>query len=1036
MLVEPDRDVQKKGNTLDIIQAVVGTGIEVGVAAASEKFGFWADAVGAAGELALDLTSIFLQKDFDEEEYQNNLAGIDEFFDDPKHQDWGSVNIRDTRTVVEIKDFQVGVDTITLPVLPKGWLWETSTGKFEDGKRAVSLSFKNGTNASGEILRIGFKEDRIGNQIDNPEQLINDLLVRSNSGWAIGKTINRERSTSGTNLNGTVAGDYLSIDDKNNNRIVTLSGGLSDDILIGRLTKNDSLDGGDGNDYFRPGDGNDTILGGEGYDRVDYSNLEQRVRITAANFNDNFQSIEGIVATEFNDDINLSRLRLDKNGINDKDVVGLISLEGIGGNDSLRGSIYDDFIDGGEGIDRMEGFGGDDVYVVDNSSDRVIERANRGTDKVESTIDFSLESLPHIENLTLTGYTTTPRVLVGKGNNNANILKVKDFSSPGLISATFYGNGGNDKISGGAGADFLDGGTGEDSLNGGADGDELYGGADNDTLKGETGIDFLEGGDGNDFLNGGADDDYLFGNAGEDSLNGGADGDELYGGADNDFLVGDFSYSDVGDDTLYGGAGNDILFGIAGNDTLYGGAGDDTLHGNVTRNNSYFGEVIEARADWYSRLRSFNEYPPQVADVNGDGRADIINFGNTKDFFPGVYVNLGRADGKFDGPIAAMNDFTLHTAIGWDSFETNPRQVADVNGDGRADIVAFGYGEVFVALGQENGTFGSLIEAKRDDFTFHDANYGKGWKSFDKNPRLLGDVNGDGRADIVGFANDSVGVSLGQEDGTFGPVSPVIEDDFTVKDRGWSSFDKNPRLLGDVNGDGRADIVAFGNDAVYTALGQADGTFAASIEAKNDDFTVNDANYGRGWSSFDEYPRQLGDVNGDGRADIVGFAHDSVGFALGQEDGTFSPVILAKDSDFTFNDGNFSIGWKSFDENPRQVADVNGDGHADIIGFTNLTVQVSLAIYSQEDVLTGGEGADTFVIDTSDLSGRSYDVITDFSHAEGDKIQIGSEFQILGATSSDQFSYDSGNGELSFDDTHVATLNTDSDFDISEDIVF
>ena len=271
---------------------------------------------------------------------------------------------------------------------------------------------------------------------------------------------------------------------------------------------------------------------------------------------------------------------------------------------------------------------------------------------------------------------------------------------------------------------------------------------------------------------------------------------------------------------------------------------------------------------------------------------------------------------------------------------------------------------------------------------------------------------------------------MGQADGTFGSVIVAKNDNFTIEDGGWTDFDRYPRHVADVNGDGRADIVGFGNDAVYTALGQADGTFGATIEARNDDFTVNDANYGRGWSSFNEYPRQLGDVNGDGRADIVGFADDSVGFALGQEDGTFGSVILAIEDDFTFHDG----GWTSFDRNPRHVADVNGDGRADIVGFGNDDVRVSLSLAPvEDDLLTGGEGADTFVFDSFDSSHRSFDVITDFSHVEGDKIQIGSGF---GANSSDQFSYDSGNGELSFDGKHFATLNTDSGFNISEDIVF
>ena len=85
-----------------------------------------------------------------------------------------------------------------------------------------------------------------------------------------------------------------------------------------------------------------------------------------------------------------------------------------------------------------------------------------------------------------------------------------------------------------------------------------------------------------------------------------------------------------------------------------------------------------------------------------------------------------------------------------------------------------------------------------------------------------------------------------------------------------------------------------------------------------------------------------------------------------------------------------------------------------------------------KDTLIGGAGADQFVF--NDLS-EGIDVIQDFTIRESDKIMIGSGF---GATSTDLFlfSYDSGNGKLSFDGTHFATLNTNSGFDIEQDIIF
>jgi hypothetical protein len=261
-------------------------------------------------------------------------------------------------------------------------------------------------------------------------------------------------------------------------------------------------------------------------------------------------------------------------------------------------------------------------------------------------------------------------------------------------------------------------------------------------------------------------------------------------------------------------------------------------------------------------------------------------------------------------------------AGGW-RIDRHPRLLADVNGDGRADIVGFGNAGAYVSLGQVNGTFSAPVLAV--------ANYGYdagGWR-VDRHPRLLGDVNGDGRADIVGFGNAGAYVSLGQANGQFtGPVLAVAN--YGAEAGGWQ-VGLHPRLLGDVNGDGRADIVGFGNAGAYVSLGQTNGTFSNPVLAVG--------NYGAvagGWR-VDRHPRFLSDVNGDGRADIVGFGNAGAYVSLGQANGTFSAPVLAVAS-YGYDAG----GWR-VEFHPRVTANVNGDGRADIVGFGNAGAYVSLS---------------------------------------------------------------------------------------------
>ncbi len=207
-----------------------------------------------------------------------------------------------------------------------------------------------------------------------------------------------------------------------------------------------------------------------------------------------------------------------------------------------------------------------------------------------------------------------------------------------------------------------------------------------------------------------------------------------------------------------------------------------------------------------------------------------------------------------------------------------------------------------------------------------------GWTDNNTYPRLTGDVNGDGSADIVGLGETNVFVSFGNTNGTFGaPIasSPPL----TRTLGGWTDNNNYPRVLGDVNGDGRADIVGFGDTFVFVSFGNTNGTFDAPI-ASFPGFTKN----GGGWTDNNNYPRLLADVNGDNRADIIGFGYTNVFVSLSNGNGTFD-TPTAYSAALTQNVG----GWTDNNNYPRVAGDVNNDGKADLIGFGYSDVFVSLS---------------------------------------------------------------------------------------------
>ena len=455
--------------------------------------------------------------------------------------------------------------------------------------------------------------------------------------------------------------------------------------------------------------------------------------------------------------------------------------------------------------------------------------------------------------------------------------------------------------------------------------------ADNDRA-GTSGADTLTGTAGRNHLAGLGGNDVLNGEAGDDLLGGGTGNDILNGGAGLDTAVFSGARSDYR--LVYLGGDTARVVGPDGSDMLTGVERLQFDSGTVTVPTTLFDPLAQALGTFGAGAggggwSSADKFPRALADVNGDGRADVVGFGQA-----GTYVSLGRADGSFGGQMLAVSNFGAGPeGGGWASANRFPRALADVNGDGRADVIGFGQAGTYVSLARGDGTFGDPTLSVPQ---FGAGAEGGGWVSQDRYPRALADVNGDGRADIVGFGEAGVHVALGRGDGTFGALTLAIGN-FGAGAGGWTSQDRYARVLADVNGDGRADIVGFGENGAWSAHGRADGTFGdpsfvlAQFGAGPDD---------GGWSSQGLYPRGAADMNGDGAADLVGFGVAGTWVALNDGAGRFAAPVLAM---ATFGTSSDAGSWTSADRYPRLLADVDGDRRADIIGFGEAGVYVAAA---------------------------------------------------------------------------------------------
>ena len=402
-----------------------------------------------------------------------------------------------------------------------------------DGDDYLSDSVGNNIMVGGagnDFIIAGMGNDQLGGD-DGDDRLVGgggDDYLTGNAGDDMLQGGGDQDTLAGGDGNDVIEGD------DGNDRLL---GGADNDQLIGGDGE-DELIGGTGDDIMEGGEGNDTYViglgdgidivrdtGGDGkqnvmrfIDGIQVGNIKldlgsllirignrgQAVHIEGFNPDDpygahsidRFEFADGTVLTYQE----LIDLGFDRDGTAQDDTITGTNttdrLRGLAGNDTLIGKDGNDTLDGGTGTDNLIGGMGDDVYIVDNAGDTVTEQLDEGTDRVDSSINYTLGD--NVENLTLTGLSA----INGNGNELDNRL------IGNRAANVLEGGAGNDTIIGNGGADTLIGGDGNDTLDakysngatllGGAGTDSLYGSAGNDVIDGGAGVDIMVGGFGND----------------------------------------------------------------------------------------------------------------------------------------------------------------------------------------------------------------------------------------------------------------------------------------------------------------------------------------------------------------------------------------------------------------------------------------------------------------------------------------------------------------------------------------------------------
>src|SRR5262245_15121501 len=295
----------------------------------------------------------------------------------------------------------------------------------------------------------------------------------------------------------------------------------------------------------------------------------------------------------------------------------------------------------------------------------------------------------------------------------------------------------------------------------------------------------------------------------------------------------------------------------------------------------------------------FDQFVNSVAtgDLNADGKLDLVVGGITS--FPSGYTCNNYACGLTYSSTGYVNVLIGNGTGGFSPAEAHPLAtnrlptalaVGDINSDGKADVISANSGDLSVLLGNGTGALGSPI----------DAGSGWGFKSIS-----LGDVDGDGKLDTITDGWTGFAVQKGNGDGTFTP-QPVN-----------MGIPVASAVMGDVNGDGKIDLIAAGSgndfhctnsgtygcyDGYYTStrlasvvLGNGSGGFSLPL--------VSNLSAQSGYS----WPADLAvsDLTGDGRPDFVTIDNDGPVALIGVNNGDWNPPPAIAISDApTIVEGN------------------------------------------------------------------------------------------------------------------------------------
>ncbi|MBS1564099.1 MAG: VCBS repeat-containing protein, partial [Bacteroidetes bacterium] len=255
----------------------------------------------------------------------------------------------------------------------------------------------------------------------------------------------------------------------------------------------------------------------------------------------------------------------------------------------------------------------------------------------------------------------------------------------------------------------------------------------------------------------------------------------------------------------------------------------------IYRNTSTPGAISFAQLYYFGG--SVNSRGPYIADMNGDGKPEIITCNLTDKTIRIVQNNSTPGALSFAGPLTFVQSGTMQSLA-----------VGDIDGDGKPDIAAALYDQNKLTILRNTGTGGAITFAAGIEYT----------TGRFPNSIAMGDWDGDGKADLAVLSPQAYAFMLFANNSTPGNISLAAGQSYAT--------DAGPQrlLAADMDGDGRPDLAS-----INTGLPP---DYKGTVSVLRNTSTTGNFSF----SAKTDYPTSrvtndftLGDLDGDSKPDII-----------------------------------------------------------------------------------------------------------------------------------------------------------------------